>query len=299
MFSESIQTKSSKIVRDIESKLYKDIYICMYAINLMLDAGTILNLTRVDKPEPRNELLRYMAMANSLLEAARIVLNHKSDIFVDNQESMSMFSTLIQSNVVAASQPLAALNFFDTHWFEKLTTDCQSKTLNGPIGINTTKSPIFHRDLDILSQIKRAISLDKSEQVTALLIQSKIAKSFALRGASLLLDRAAELNHIPDSENIDFFKSIFPYTSVIWIAKGILSLNPKIAFRSFNEIDSYMSQIRSLFSTAQELGETNEDKKLINKLLEDCLQFARLYEATTFFECLVAYNRIRLSSIIE
>lgn len=274
MLIKSFLTTPSGATREVQSSLLKDIYICMYAINVMLDAKTIFSLSRSSGLEHGDESFRYTVVGEKLMEIARLILNSKSDLSVSSQAMLRDFSNFIQLNISDNIRTYADSNRGDTYWLERLTADCQLKTFDGLIGVSTTDVPLLSSDIDIYSQIECAILLNKSGFLGALQSQFKVAKSFALRVNNLLLGRAQELKHIPNNESINFYKSIAPYTSLIWIAEGLLSLTPKVAFSSCQDVDVYKSQIRALFPLVQVLGETNEDKNLIANLLEDCLGFA-------------------------
>lgn len=235
----------------------------------MLDAVEILTLAKDGRADKGIEFKKYVTTGSVLLEIANLILKSKYFLIIDNKKSLRIYSEYIQSIVHDYIHTRSQGDELDVRWLDMLTTNCSARSITDCTELQKSENRVFKCNLDIYEATKHTAALRRLEPITKLRIRFNAVKEFALKSSELLLEKVQNSNSNQFLGDDSFHKAILPHIPSIFIAEGLLSVNPKIDFKSTYAIEIYMSQIRSLFCSAKSWADAYGD--ITFELLEECI----------------------------
>jgi hypothetical protein len=265
-----------------ESATLKTIYLSMYSINCMLDAASVLALTRHSHVAPGGETSRYINVGTVLLEIASLVPYINLDSTVKDELSLHEFSSSVLKFVLGFIDSQKIKDSSDIQWLKKLSIDCQSKAVRDCIDKNQSEHPLFESNLNTLQLIKYASLTGNTELILSINIRFETFKAFALNGCRLFINKSYEAQSDRSSELQNFFEKTQSYFPLVWLSESIISTTPQRNFDSPDAIEAYILQIQNKFQLFQIWCESDNYVDLMLGLLKECLNQARLAAHATF-----------------
>lgn len=269
----------------LKSNLLQDVYLTAFALNIMLDASTILLLTRNSKPESGKESGRYVEMGKKLLDVSILILNCKTELRLTHQQSCIAQGELISKLTSKYIELNRSENFSDIQWLEVEIAECQRKTISAHLNSIGPEGSDCGFIINTIQLAKRALTLNEPDLPSTLAPKLVALKAFALKASTLLNEKIQKSPLNQHHDNNSFFKAIKTYIPAIWIINEIFISTPAIELCPTFTLEDYMMRIRSLIFTAKDWCEANvDDSDFMFSILEQCLTEAKLVSMPAFPE---------------